>query len=350
MKVNNKDLIQPYILTAARYDYSVYEKRILYRIIEMLQKYTKGLKLNNKYKIEKNLFGDLDVVMPMSAFLKDENDNNYQQAKKALLSLNLRVIQYEDDAEWEAFNLIERPKIKKFDSVVSLRISPEIGKAFLDFSKGYSKYELETAMSFDSVYAMRFYELLSGQKQPISYTIDHLKIMFQIQNKYKLTTDFIKNVIDIAKKELDEKSPYSFEYKTNKLGRKINSVTFYPVYQSKNRDPEIEARKLLKNTSLRFDINHMVVNYLKENYVFSDEEIKNNRQVFIDADKCIDLLYFLSQQKRQAESKKNPKGWIIGVLKKQIDQNVVKSLKVAKNDLKSENKAISDLASALSSK
>ena len=35
--VHNKDLIQSYILTTAKYDYTIYEKRILYRLIEMAQ-------------------------------------------------------------------------------------------------------------------------------------------------------------------------------------------------------------------------------------------------------------------------------------------------------------------------
>jgi len=37
----------------------------------------------------------------------------------------------------------------------------------MNFAKGYRKYELQTAMEFESVYAMRFYELLSGQKTPL---------------------------------------------------------------------------------------------------------------------------------------------------------------------------------------
>ena len=32
MKINNKEVLQSYILTTAKYDYSVYEKRILYKI------------------------------------------------------------------------------------------------------------------------------------------------------------------------------------------------------------------------------------------------------------------------------------------------------------------------------
>ena len=324
MKVTNKDLIQSYILTTAKYDYSVYEKRILYRIVELMQEYTKGKKLNEKYAISKTIFDDIDIMMPISSFLKDEKDQNYSRTKEALLSLNKKIIQYEDDERWGAFNLIERPEVSKKGDNISFRISPTIAKAFLDFSKGFSKYELETAMQFESIYAMRFYELLSGQKTPIAYSIDNLKIMFKLEDKYAKTNDFFRYVIEPAKKELDKSSPYSFEYKPIKTGRKITSIRFYPVYQPQNRDNSIEARKLQKKTSLRFDLDIININYLKENYIFSDDEIKNNRNLFIEAQntKDFDLLYFLSEQKRNAASKKNPKGWIINAIKKQLAPNI----------------------------
>lgn len=177
-------------------------------------------------------------------------------------------------------------------------------------------------MQFESVYAMRFYELLSGQTKPITYSIDNLKIMFQIQDKYKLTADFFRYVIEPAKKELDKSSPYSFEYKPVKTGRKITAIKFYPVYQPQNRDMRIEAKKLKKNTSLRWDLDIMIINYLKENYIFSEDEIQNNRELFVSAQNSstFDLLYFLSEQKVNARNKANPKGWIINAIKKQLAQ------------------------------
>ena len=36
--------------------------------------------------------------------------------------------------------------------------------------RGYRKYELVTAMQFKSVYSMRMYELMSGQKRPLEFT------------------------------------------------------------------------------------------------------------------------------------------------------------------------------------
>lgn len=35
MAIVNKDLIQSYIMTTAKYDFNVYEKRIIYRIVDL---------------------------------------------------------------------------------------------------------------------------------------------------------------------------------------------------------------------------------------------------------------------------------------------------------------------------
>lgn len=322
MKVNNKDLIQSYIITSAKYDYSVYEKRILYRLIEFFQSLTKGEKLNHKVHLTKDLFDVSIITMPIAMFLNGEEDKNHSRVKEAIRSLENKKFEYEDDRTWEIIRIISEPKIDKYKEFVTFRINPKVVQAFLDFSKGFSKYELETAMSFESIYAMRFYELLSGQKSPITYSIDNLKIMFQIQDKYKLTADFFRYVIEPAKKELDKSSPYSFEYKPIKTGRKITAIKFYPVYQPQNRDTRIEAKRLQKNTSLRWDLDIMTINYLKENYLFSEDEIQNNRELFVSAQNssAFDLLYFLSEQKRNAEKKVNPKGWIINAIKKQLAQ------------------------------
>jgi len=78
--------------------------------------------------------------------------------------------------------------------------------------------------------------------------------MFKLEDKYKLTANFIKKTVDIAKKELDAKSPYSFLYKTNKIGRKTNSVTLYPMCMPKNRDSVLEKKDLAKKIPLGWDL------------------------------------------------------------------------------------------------
>lgn len=48
--VVNKDQIQSYIMTTAKYDFSVYEKRILYRIVEMAQGELQGVRFTTDCK------------------------------------------------------------------------------------------------------------------------------------------------------------------------------------------------------------------------------------------------------------------------------------------------------------
>lgn len=317
-KTVNKDILQSYIVTTAKYDFSAYEKRVLYRIIEMNQCLLEGKKLNEKYRVDSNLFGDRTLTIPISAFLKDEKDNNYTQVKKALESLKRKEINYEDDKVWASLSIIANPIIDKYGSSVTFHINHMIYDALLDFSKGFRKYELQTAMQFESVYAMRFYEIMSGQRTPIEFKIETLKEMFGISNKYKRVNDFLRYVLDIAKKELDEKSPYSFDYEPKKIGRAYHSILFFPKYNPKNRDSQLEKKALQKQVSLSWDLPKNVVDYLKHNFDFTTDGVKNNIELFKQANEEMDLIPFLASLKGKIRASKNPQGYVIGAIKKQL--------------------------------
>lgn len=78
--------------------------------------------------------------------------------------------------------MLERVRVNLGTGVATFRVSPEVWKLILDFTKGYRKYELKTTMQFKSVYSMRFYELLSGQKAPLSFSLEELKKMLKLDD------------------------------------------------------------------------------------------------------------------------------------------------------------------------
>lgn len=324
MKISNKDLIQSYVITTARYDFSVYEKRILYGIVESLQSLTKGKSLNQRYSVEKDLFGDYAMTYDIDFFLNGENDKNYKRIKEALMTLKDKSFEYEDESVWEYISIIESPQIKKFDSKLRFRLNRRVFDAFLDFSKGFRKYELNTAMQFESVYAMRFYELFSNKNTPIIYAIDDLKKMFQIENKYSRVNDFFKRVVEPAKKELDKHSPYSFVYETIKTGRRITHVKFKPFYISKNRDAELEQKELSQKTSIRWDLSKEVIIMLKSKFNLTDKGIKNNRKLLANAVKRSDFLDICNEINgmiRKYEVQ-NPGGFFISQMKKRLAEEL----------------------------
>ena len=318
MIIINKDVIQSYIFTTAKYNFSVDEKRILYRLVELVQYTLEGKKLISGYIIEDSELKSMkSVKMPISSFLKDPESENYSAVKKALKNLRNKTFEYQNGRSWKLIGIIELPTFEE-RGLVEFKIHQEVYEALLDFSKGYRKYELKTAMSFESTYAMRFYELLSGQKRPLTFKIEDLKVMFNLVGKYKKPSDFIKRVVETAKIELDKSSPYSFEYNEIKKSNRTESISFHPVYISKNRDPKLEKKEETRNVSLRWDLDKMAINYLVNNFQFTETEIKNNMDLFVNANKKFDLLLHISGLKGKAIEAKNPKGYIINSIKKQL--------------------------------
>lgn len=316
----NKDLIQSYIFTTAKYDFSVYEKRVLYRQIEIEQALIEGKEIGKGIKIDTNLWGDKRYTIPLKWLLKDENDKNYTQITKAFKNLREKTIIYEDDSIIAGFGVIQSFEIEKRGSYVSWVAHPKIVEATMNFAKGYRKYELKTAMEFESVYAMRFYELMSGQKTPLTYSIDSLKEMFGIADKYTRISQFQSKVLDIAKRELDKCSPYTFDYEMNKTGRAFTSVTLYPKYQPQFRDSELDKKDLQKQISPAWDLPKNVIDYLKNNFEIDTKGIKQNIELLKLANEKIDLIQFMANVKPRANRAKNPIGYLINAIKKELQK------------------------------
>lgn len=319
----NKLVYQSYILTAARYELSVYEKRILYCLVELAQSEVDGKGVADFVgaKVSTNLFGDKDVSLPIRYILADDDDNNYTQAKNAFRSMTRRLLEYEDDKVWSITNFIERVNLEKKRGYVNFRVAPIIWSVILDFTKGYRKFELKTAMSLRSVYAMRLYELMSGQKTPLHYTVEDLRKMLRVENKFKKVSDFEKRVLAVAKKELDEKSPYSFTYDAmvepsrGRTGMKVVGYALYPQFIHKNVDMDLEKKSLIAKVSPSFVIPKEVMNYLISKG-FSKEELGRNLstlELFLSSSR--EPILEISEAWGRSIGKKNPKGYFINTIK-----------------------------------
>lgn len=320
----NKELIQSYIFTAAKYDFTAYEKRIMYRLVECAQKEIEGIKIkDNMHKIKPIQLGR-EITLPTASILRNEKDENYTIAKKAFQSLCEKVVIYEDADYWTATQIIAKPKISKKEGTVTFLVFDEIWNCILDFTKGYRKYELAIAMKFKSVYAMRFYELMSGQKKPLFVLLegpDGLRERFCLQGKYERVNDFKRYVIDVAKKELDEHSPYSFVAKEEKEGRKVIGWTLFPVFYEDREDPALQEQARMAKVTARLQLENNVYDYLKFSFDFKSDEINKNKKTLIEGQNRIpDFMEFLGELKKGARLAENPKGYVIGAIKRKLKE------------------------------
>lgn len=295
----NKDVYTSYLFTMAKYDFSIYEKRIVYRLIDLAQAELSGLILkDNLRKIHKEECSRT-ITMPIADILRNEKDENYTIAKKAFRTLACKGLEYEDPDIWVFINIIAAPKFDKKSGTATFSVFDEIWQCLLNFSKGFRKYELNTIMAFKSVYTMRMYELMSGQKSPLTFINDSFESLcdrFKLPKTMRLHHKFEEKVLDIAKRELDDSAPWSFTYKRETIpwrgrtGEKVIGYTFYPVEIPQNRDQNLEKARLASKVS-NIDgrmgmLNPQVSNFL-HHLGFSQEEINalKNKTLFVDAQK-----------------------------------------------------------------
>ena len=320
----NMQVFQSYVLTAAKYDFTAYEKRIMYRLIEMAQKEIEGIKFKDNLRKITPVYLGVEVVMPVSDILRDEKDENYSIAKNAFKRLADKHIEYEDDEIWQYTPIITDPKITKRNGLVRFYVVHDIWKCILNFTKGYRKYEFVTAMRFKSVYSMRFYELMTGQKKPLFVPLEGpegLRERFGLQGKYGKVNDFRRKVIDVAKAELDESSPFSFVAEEVTEGKKIIGWTFYPTFFENREDPALQEQKRMAKVTARLQIDDEVYKYLKYSFDFEADEINRNKKTLIDGQNRIpNFIDFLAGLKGGAREARSEKAYVIGAIKTKLKE------------------------------
>lgn len=322
----SRQVVQSYIATTAMYDFNVYEKRVLYNLVKLAQSEIEGIRLaDNLYRIEHGLGEFLKIELPISDFLTDEDDKNHSRIKAALKALHQKTFTYRDDEVWECMSIISNPKIRLHSSRVSFIVNNKVWDVLLDFSRGFSRYDLEVAFSLESAYSMRFYEMLAGQEEPITYTIEALRKEFCLEDKYAMTKDFIRRVVESAKHELDMKSPVSFTYTPFKEGRKIVKLLFFPVKHPANERSDMFFKQAIRRYGTAGQLSEVEYRFLRE-IGFTEGGIKNNLPLLMDCQKHLDLIYELALIKGKSRTKKNPCGWCIRTLRGKLHDSLEKSL------------------------
>ena len=327
-EVISKEVVESYIFSTVRHDFGIYSERLLLRLVELAQREIRGLDFKggtNIGKVEIGEWGDAEIVVPVKDILSGEEDKNYTKAKTAVRNLMGRFLEYEDDKSYRATQILNEVDVDKVAGKMIIRVNRNIWRAMLDFSKGFRKYELETAVKLRGKYSLRIYKLVSKQSEPITYSITDLRKMWGLTEKYKKVDDFIKNTVVAAKEELDRVSPYSFDYILNAAksaevnkGRKgrpaITSVTFFPIHRMANETTD--AVRKMGDPSMMLDRELYMM--LKNKFYFDAQGIKANITLFDTAQRECDILDFLDGIAPAALRAANVQGYVINAIRKHL--------------------------------
>lgn len=325
--IENKMLVESYKWTVQRNDYNIYVQRLILKIIEAMQSEIEGMDFRHGKDLAKHkpknkwewFEFELKDLLP-------EGATNRTHVKEMLESV-IKVGAYmETEKEMIEIAVFPAMLIDKDTRKVRVNINSMAVQVFLDFSKGFRRFELQSAMKCRSTYAMRIYQLLSGQTNPLRYSIEELKKMFGVESRYKKNNDFIRYVITPTKKELDAQGAWSFDYRlikseSNGKGRKsITGIEFIP-YKNKE-DKNLEKKQLIHRVTM-FDMDSKTRKYLTDIIGFSTTELQNNMETLNKANTAVngELFQWLMERESRILNAKNPKGYIIGALKRLLKKD-----------------------------
>ena len=323
-------ITQSFVFSVANGAASLYELRIIFRVVEYAQPVLKGLYLAHNLTQLSHNYDNVKISIPISTIVADSS-HNYEKVRDACKNLMTRLFEIYDSSNQSYFAtpIIYNFSCMKGEGVLHFYVARRVFDAILDLRKGYCQFELNIANSIKSSNAARMYVLMCSQTAPISFSIDSLKRMFGVSDKYKQTRDFIKRVIEPAKQELDAMCVSSFAFEAIKTGQKITSIQFTPIHRREHTAEELAAMipvSAMIDTELKI--------FLINAFNFSVKELGAHKILLDQFNKIpykFDILYSLRDRVRR---KNRSKGYVIEAMRGEVATFKERLKNIQKNNQK----------------
>lgn len=307
-------LIQSFIYSITRVSLTLYEQRILLKVVEHAQIRLKGLLIKEHLERMQHDFDNVQILVPIKELLDDGNQH-YHRVHEAAVALCQRTFEFynSESKTWFATPVIYNVEHRDKSGLLRFYVSRVMFDVILDFSKGYRKYNLKTALSIRSPYAVRLYALMCGQEYPIRFSVKQLKEMFGVTDKYAQTADFIKKVIEPSKKILDAQRCTSFTYTRERSGNKVTNILFFPV---KRDDYEKEALrpKLSATAFMSKELQYYLIAQAK----FTLRELGGHKELLEEFSKLPDAVASIMAIYDRFLSGNKSKGYIISAMRSEV--------------------------------
>lgn len=186
---------------------------------------------------DKELF-TFDVnVADMAESLEMSSDTLYRDLKTMTLHLMQEVISIGDKKSdvWEQFHWVDICKYA--NGKLTIKISDELKPFLVGLRGNFTRYRLAEILRLNSIYAIRIYEILCGYMNEnnlphadvaieVSISIDEIRKVTDTTDKFERYSSFKSKVIDVALKEINQKSNYHVTATPYKRGRTVKGYDF----------------------------------------------------------------------------------------------------------------------------
>lgn len=157
-------------------------------------------------------------------------DNSYRALKKAadkLMKTDIRVERVDLQEIWR-INICSTAKYNKKEGRITIQFTDSIMPYLAQVKEKFVLYNLKEIANFGSLYTTRLYELIQEFKETgwVLKSIDQLREIFAVGEKFKAYKDFKIRTFDHACKEINDNYNMGLRFEELKEGRKIVAVKF----------------------------------------------------------------------------------------------------------------------------
>jgi len=290
-------------LTSGRYDFSACQLDVLFMLIASLTPE------QTKYIINTN---DIELITG-----RKWNISQLTDSTEKLLG---RPYSMEMADGFTQFVLFQYFKYLKGTRSIEVQLTEISLPYFFDLKGKYTQFQLRSVLDCSSKYSKRIYMIACQWRNEGQFyrpmEILEFKEMLGLYDKktgkeqMKKLSDFKKDVLDIAKKQINENTDIHFDYKLIKRGRSYTHIQIF--VNSSKKNPTQLAIEFDKTPQFQAEVIKVMA------YEFSKEQaelIVNYKEGYAGFEK---LIFDLNEKIRQGKIKieKSPLKYLIGVYQK----------------------------------
>ena len=220
-------------LIEARYRLSVQEQRLIAIMVSDIKPDDRDFK-KYSYKI-------VDFI----EWIGVEGKDYYKELRKITAKLLTRLITIKQDNILFQTSWLAGAKYHFGQGIIELSFHPDLKPYLLQLKNCFTQYALKNVLELKSKYAFRLYELLK-QYQSIGrrkFSVSELRDLLGVeQGELKLWVHFKTRVLEIAKREINQKTDLEINYKTEKVGRRIEYIIFSIQAQDKEKIKKVDEQ------------------------------------------------------------------------------------------------------------
>ena len=219
MDVNkeSKLIYQHNVITSGRYDYSATMMDILFMVLSSLE----VGKLEYTIHVQ-----DIETITGRKWNLK--------QLREATESIGSRMFEIETKDSLEQIWLFSRVKYLLGTGSFTITLNPLASQYFFELKNNFTALQLKSVLNCSSKYAKRLYGIACQWRSVGSkrFEIEELKKMLGLIDKkgneqFERVNDFKKNVLDIAKQQINKHTDIEIDFELKKRSRSFHWITLH---------------------------------------------------------------------------------------------------------------------------